>query len=73
MYFKTPIDYTQQIMANISESVYYYRYDFNYNKSPHEIVDHLDIDGKFCYTYVYLIFTVSSFPLEINTLRMSLH
>ncbi|KAL2740602.1 juvenile hormone esterase-like isoform X4 [Vespula squamosa] len=64
MFFTTSIDFTQQIMANFSESMYYYRYDFSYKNSVHKIVDHLDIDGAAQDDEIKMIFYSDLFQVD---------
>ncbi|XP_035735758.1 esterase E4-like isoform X1 [Vespa mandarinia] len=41
----SPINYKQKLMAKFDDPIYYYRYDFFYNKSLHKILFGIDMDG----------------------------
>ncbi|XP_047352471.1 juvenile hormone esterase-like isoform X1 [Vespa velutina] len=43
--FISPIDYKEKLMAKFDDPIYYYRYDFIYNKSLHKILIGIDIEG----------------------------
>ncbi|XP_046813431.1 cholinesterase 2-like [Vespa crabro] len=62
--FMAPIDYTQKLMAKFNDPIYYYRYDFAYNKSLHKILDHIDINGAAHTDEIEMIFYSDLFQVN---------
>nr|KAF7438143.1 hypothetical protein H0235_000534 [Vespula pensylvanica] len=71
--YVAPIDFTQKLLTNFNDSIYYYRYDFGYNKSLHDIIDHFDIDGETRADEIKMIFYSELFqvnPKENNSMTL---
>ncbi|KAL2733247.1 cholinesterase 2-like [Vespula maculifrons] len=62
--FMAPIDYTQKLISKFNDPIYYYRYDFAYNKSLHKIIDHIDIDGAAHADEIEMIFYSNLFQVN---------
>lgn len=68
IYVISPVHFTQKLLAKFDDPIYYYRYDFVYDKSLHKILFGIDIDGKFYYMYFQYIQVIPR--LEVYTLNV---
>lgn len=62
--FIAPIDYTQKLLSKYNDSIYYYRYDFDYNNSLHKIDNGVNINGSAHGDDVVMIFYSNKFKID---------
>ncbi|XP_046813532.1 acetylcholinesterase-like [Vespa crabro] len=70
--FISPIDYKEKLMAKFGDPIYYYRYDFIYNKSLHKILLGIDIDGAAHGDDLEMIFYSDLFQVNSNAKNRTL-